>query len=145
MASWFEEWEICWEAIAREAEDFYEGIAIVFDGFCNAIVDVAEDIDRDWKNVRQGTELQEIWEEIVEAFCNEEFEEDSSFEPFEPPTPLPFFEEPSEESNPACQGCSNYHGYVYNGVQLVCTMHPAGWDGDRCPDWETIDRYDRSR
>ena len=143
MASWFEDWETFCDAIARETEEFCEGMAIAFHKFCGPIV---RDLEHNWEKVQQGTELQEVWAGIVETFCSEdaeeeEMEEDLSSEPSEVPTPLPFFEEPSEADNPACRGCRNYHGYIYNGVQLVCTMHPAGWDGDRCPDWETTDRH----
>jgi hypothetical protein len=44
---------------------------------------------------------------------------------------------PSAENNPACIGCQNYHGQVYNGNLLVCGMHPSGWEDDKCPDWES--------
>lgn len=43
---------------------------------------------------------------------------------------------PNSEINPACLGCSNYHGQSYNGNLLVCAMHPYGWDGETCPDWQ---------
>jgi hypothetical protein len=43
---------------------------------------------------------------------------------------------PNSEINPACLGCSNYHGQSYNGNLLVCGMHPYGWDGETCPDWQ---------
>ncbi len=43
---------------------------------------------------------------------------------------------PNPEINPACLGCSNYHGQTYNGNLLVCGMHPYGWDGETCPDWQ---------
>lgn len=43
---------------------------------------------------------------------------------------------PNAEKYPACIGCSNYHGHVYNGNILVCGIHPHGWDDDNCPDWE---------
>jgi hypothetical protein len=36
-----------------------------------------------------------------------------------------------------CIGCKHYHGYAYNGNVLVCGMHPYGWDGEACPDWES--------
>jgi len=36
----------------------------------------------------------------------------------------------------ACDGCINYHGKTYGGSKLVCAIHPAGVDGDRCGDWE---------
>ena len=43
---------------------------------------------------------------------------------------------PSATTHPACVGCKNYHGRIYDGNLLVCGMHPYGWDGDECPDWE---------
>jgi len=36
----------------------------------------------------------------------------------------------------ACDGCINYHGKTYGDSKLVCAMHPAGVDDDRCGDWE---------
>lgn len=44
--------------------------------------------------------------------------------------------EPSTQEHPACIGCQHYHGYSYNGNALICGMHPYGWDGTECPDWE---------
>jgi hypothetical protein len=43
---------------------------------------------------------------------------------------------PNLEINPACVGCSNYHGHSYNGNLLVCGIHPYGWKGETCPDWQ---------
>ena len=43
---------------------------------------------------------------------------------------------PSTQSHPACIGCANYHGQVYNGNLLVCAMHPGGYEDNSCPDWE---------
>ncbi|WP_041566587.1 hypothetical protein [Nostoc punctiforme] len=39
---------------------------------------------------------------------------------------------------PPCQGCRHFHGVVYNGVLFNCTVHPKGWQGDKCPDWQTF-------
>lgn len=36
----------------------------------------------------------------------------------------------------ACVGCTNYHGQTYAGNRLICGVHPYGWEGDNCPDWE---------
>ncbi|MGB3494320.1 MAG: hypothetical protein WBA57_16450 [Elainellaceae cyanobacterium] len=44
--------------------------------------------------------------------------------------------EPNAHEHPACVGCQHYHGYTYNGNGLICGMHPYGWDGTDCPDWE---------
>lgn len=35
----------------------------------------------------------------------------------------------------ACQGCSNYHGEFYQDIQLICAIHPYGWNNDNCPDF----------
>ncbi|MEO0406516.1 MAG: hypothetical protein AAF289_04115 [Cyanobacteria bacterium P01_A01_bin.135] len=43
---------------------------------------------------------------------------------------------PSATNHPACVGCKHYHGRIYSGNLLVCGMHPYGWEGDDCPDWE---------
>ena len=37
-----------------------------------------------------------------------------------------------------CRGCRYFHGIPYNGVTLNCTIHPKGWQGDKCPDWQTF-------
>ena len=34
-----------------------------------------------------------------------------------------------------CNGCSNYHGQVYNGNLLVCAIHPNGSEKESCPDF----------
>ena len=44
--------------------------------------------------------------------------------------------EPGQAQQNACVGCRHYHGRIYDGNLLVCGMHPYGWKGDRCPDWE---------
>lgn len=53
----------------------------------------------------------------------------------------------------ACVGCQHYHGRIYpvrwgeqgfeSYEQLVCAMHPSGWDGESCPDWEQTPRVYR--
>ncbi|WP_193200255.1 hypothetical protein [Nostoc sp. MG11] len=36
----------------------------------------------------------------------------------------------------ACRGCRNFHGIKYQGVMLVCGIHPGGIESDTCPDFE---------
>lgn len=35
-----------------------------------------------------------------------------------------------------CRGCKYYHGISYNGVPLICTVHPEGIEDVQCPDWQ---------
>ncbi|BDA76090.1 hypothetical protein CAL7716_102560 (plasmid) [Calothrix sp. PCC 7716] len=46
-------------------------------------------------------------------------------------------EDDEEKSQPiACVGCKNYHGESYNGVDLICAIHPSGYNiSSNCPDW----------
>lgn len=42
-----------------------------------------------------------------------------------------------EESTPiVCRSCQNYHGQIYGNNLLICAIHPHGWDGENCPDFE---------
>lgn len=34
-----------------------------------------------------------------------------------------------------CVGCKNYHGRFYWGKQLICAIHPIGYNGESCPDY----------
>jgi hypothetical protein len=36
----------------------------------------------------------------------------------------------------ACRGCRNFHGIKYQGIMLVCAIHPSGVEGNTCPDFE---------
>jgi hypothetical protein len=36
----------------------------------------------------------------------------------------------------ACRGCRNFHGIKYEGVILICGIHPHGVEGEHCPDFE---------
>jgi hypothetical protein len=33
-----------------------------------------------------------------------------------------------------CNHCRYFHGHQYNGIDLICGIHPTGWEGDDCPD-----------
>lgn len=47
-----------------------------------------------------------------------------------------YYCEDEEYSVPAtCDGCSNYHGNFYGDNQLICAIHPSGFEGESCPDY----------
>ncbi len=33
---------------------------------------------------------------------------------------------------PDCLICKHHHGQIYEGVELVCAVHPYGYSGDSC-------------
>ncbi|MBC1218767.1 hypothetical protein GNF10_27905 [Nostoc sp. UCD121] len=37
-----------------------------------------------------------------------------------------------------CRGCRNFHGIEYEGVMLVCAIHPTGIEEKTCPDWKSF-------
>ncbi len=44
-------------------------------------------------------------------------------------------DEDDEDVPTACIGCSNYDGEVYGDVQLICAIHPYGYNSSICPDF----------
>lgn len=41
-----------------------------------------------------------------------------------------------EEFNPGiCSNCINYHGEIYEGIRLICAIHPYGCSESSCPDY----------
>ncbi len=44
-----------------------------------------------------------------------------------------------------CRGCRNFHGIKYQGVMLVCGIHPSGVEGNTCPDFEKFSQKGGTR
>jgi len=117
MTSWQEEFLDIVVTVSAEAERLFEEI----DEIVGNLFDLTEEIGA-------GVCLSELLNPLM-SFHSELEDmglEDSSF---------PYRVEAGSLRNPACVGCSNYHGEVYGGNLLVCAMHPYGWDGEKCPDW----------
>ncbi len=41
----------------------------------------------------------------------------------------------------SCIGCKYYHGISYNGVPFNCAIHPDGYKGSQCPDWQAFNNF----
>jgi hypothetical protein len=91
---------------------------------------IAPELDRFLDGLDQS--ITELAEPVV-AMLNgiEEAVQDST-------EPIVHIVEPMLTEHPSCVGCRHYHGQTYGGNLLVCAMHPYGWDGHQCPDWESI-------
>ena len=129
MEKWQKDFLEMLDTVADEVERFFLGVTEAVD----SLVELSEEISEQVQNtivVEIDQYLNELTEPIFEVYW--ELEEVMGVED----QPFPYPVEPTSEKHPACVGCRNYHGQVYSGNLLVCGMHPYGWEGEDCPDWE---------
>jgi hypothetical protein len=131
MENWQKDfWEMV-QTVSDEVERFFLGMSEMVDAF----VEVTEEVTEQLQNTI-AVEMDQYFQELTEPFVEMYWElEDIVGDDLDPAFPYPV--EPSAEKNPACIGCRHYHGQAYGGNLLVCGMHPYGWDGDNCPDWQS--------
>lgn len=117
------------ETVSEEVDRFFQGMNEMVDSFFELTEELTQQVQN---NIATEVEqyLQEISAPLLEIYWDLEdvvTDVDPGF---------PYTVEATPEKNPACIGCTNYHGQVYGGNLLVCAMHPHGWDDKNCPDWE---------
>jgi len=130
------------------SKSFLESLESLIDTVDEVVVEVAEiieDFSEEWQ-ATIGAEidkcLEDIFEPILEIYLELEYDDEIDMTN-EPDMGFTYPGDPTPERHPACMGCRHYHGQVYGGNLLVCGMHPYGWDGENCPDWESKpSRYD---
>lgn len=132
---WFQEMSNSWEKLIEDIDD--------------SLIQGIESVLEDWFSPLWDDDFEDIYRQedidtshYYESFRNNSGGENSFSEnwishPFSDEDFLNPKVEPSSQNQPACIGCSHYHGRVYNGTLLVCGMHPYGWDDNQCPDWES--------
>ena len=138
MNDWQQEW---WKHIEKTAVDMEEFLTDVGEATESLVDEVSESVGCfvDRLQVSVAGEVDSFIQDVVEiltaageeidAALSEEWEFDDDFININ-------YHKPSVQNNPACINCANYHGQSYNGNLLVCAMHPHGYEGDNCPDWE---------
>jgi hypothetical protein len=117
------------ETVADEVEQFFLEIGEVVDAFFELTEEITEQVQTTIV-AEVDQYLQDFTDPILEVYWELEdvvADVDPGF---------PYGVEATKEQNPACIGCSHYHGQVYGGNLLVCGMHPHGYDDASCPDWE---------
>ena len=123
------------EVAANEVEQFFtemtEGAIEVIDSFLQS----SEEIFEQFENAIPA-DLEQFFNELVEPVV-EVYLEFERAEDINQADLFVHYVEPTEQKNPACRGCQNYHGQVYGGNLMVCGMHPFGWEGESCPDWQS--------
>ncbi len=149
MDEWQQNWWEILEKTASNLEKLMEDVGTTVESFTE---EVEENVDRFVEQLQDSffSEIDRCVEDFVEtiveiaAISIEEIVIIEEIEPTEnwdySEDELDFMgiyqEKPNLTQNPACIGCQNYHGRVYNGNLLVCGIHPYGWTDDNCPDWE---------
>jgi hypothetical protein len=162
MEEWQKEFFQSVEALASDVENFFSGLAIEVSNAAVQLTQASEEIAEqvqdaiasnhwlDWTTDLLG---EPALNQRVELFLNEyalwfeaviedaialypDLDRDASALDSEDYWMRPPFSGMVQEP-PACAGCRHYHGQVYGGNLLVCGMHPYGWEGAQCPDWQS--------
>lgn len=152
MDDWTKEFYKAMESVAAQVDRAFGDIAREFDDWMDEWVEASEEFSAQVEETLRSTlpleemaaqfdrYLQETLDPLFELYLDLDLDFDGTgddADPFVPVTYVP----PSATQNPACIGCQHYHGQTYGNNLLVCGMHPYGWEGENCPDWES-DRFE---
>ena len=128
MEDWEKDVTTFVETVSEEIEQFVQELTQTVDEVTREITTaIADEVENFLQELWDNSGIEIRMEHEIHIITELENDEDLWLNPKVNPTP---------EHHPACQGCANYHGRIYNGNLLVCGMHPYGWDGENCPDWE---------
>ncbi|AFZ12810.1 hypothetical protein Cri9333_1929 [Crinalium epipsammum PCC 9333] len=120
------------------SKDFFEmldTVALMVDEFFHEVAESVETVAEEVQTT-MSSDIEQFLHEIFEPIAEFYLELEDVVNEVDQPFDYTYIVEPTLDKNPACIGCQNYHGLVYNGNLLVCGMHPYGWDESNCPDWE---------
>lgn len=134
MEGWSNDFFQVLEAVAAEIEQFCTEVAKEVNGVLDMFVEASEDMAEQVQQTFAAEierQISDFFDPILEAYLGFEIHfEDTS-------QPLLHNFDPVIDNHPVCVGCRHYHGQVYGGNPLICGMHPYGWEGDQCPDWQS--------
>ncbi|MBF2026361.1 MAG: hypothetical protein IGS48_06280 [Oscillatoriales cyanobacterium C42_A2020_001] len=134
MESWAREFSEMMQSIVDGIEqlitEFTKDVEEMMDAFVEASEELIEQVET---AIAPDLEqhINEFFDPIIEAYLGFEVTVGDSMQPVANTV------EPLINDHPACVGCRHYHGQSYNGVMLVCGMHPYGCEEEKCSDWES--------
>jgi hypothetical protein len=132
MEQWQKDLMEMMQTVADEVERFILGMGEMVDAFFELTEEISEQVQSSI-----ATEVDQYLQDFAEPLLEVYWELEDVVGDVDPG--FPYSVEPSAQQNPACIGCRHYHGQAYGGNLLVCAMHPHGWEGENCPDWEQDD------
>ena len=133
MEEWQKSFFVVVETAVAEVEQFFTDASEEFAEMLDSLAKLSEEFTDQVQNSLMD-DLDEYFSELIEPLIEAFRELDPEINEID--LSLVTYVEPSATQQPACRGCSNYHGHVYGGNLLVCAMHPVGVESDSCPDWE---------
>ncbi|HLO47828.1 MAG TPA: hypothetical protein VK211_05350 [Kamptonema sp.] len=133
MEEWQKSFFVVVETAVAEVEQFFTDATGEFAEMLDSLAKLSEEFTVQVQNSLMD-ELDEYFNELIEPLIEVFRELDPEINEID--MSLVTYVEPSPTQQPACIGCSNYHGHVYGGNLLVCGMHASGVESDICPDWE---------
>jgi hypothetical protein len=135
MDNWASEFLNMLQTIVEGIEQLAADVAKDVEAAVDVLVEASEDfVEQLELTIAPDLEqrLNEFFDPILEAYLGFEVTLNETVQPVVNTV------EPMMNDHKACVGCRHYHGQAYNGVMLVCGMHPMGWDEEKCPDWESF-------
>jgi hypothetical protein len=140
MDDWQQELWKKWQKTAADMEKFMLEVGEAAELFAGEVSETIEDFVEQFQTA-VVSEVDSFIEDFLDAIAETDEVENSLWQDLEDLTEDydymgVGFQPPTADTHPACINCINYHGRIYDGNLLVCGMHPYGWDGEHCPDWE---------
>lgn len=135
MNSWADEFLVMIQAIVDGIEQFVEDRAKELEDTVDTLLEASEELAEQIEAAiapELEQRMNEFFDPILEAYLGFEVLVEEAAQPMVNTV------EPIINEHPACVGCRHYHGQSYNGVMLVCGMHPYGCEEEKCPDWESF-------
>lgn len=126
------------DSFAKDVEKFFDDLGRDMGELADALFDFSEEVAEHIADAmtpdleRLDHQVDEWLDPVMQAILSIE----QAFE--ETTAPLTHTVEPLLNQHSVCVGCKHYHGQSYNGVMLVCGMHPYGVseESETCPDKE---------
>jgi hypothetical protein len=134
MESWLQEFSEMMQMLVEGVEQLVTDVTKQMDQAIDSFIDTSEEIAQQVQTTFEldiEPHLNEFFDPILEAYLGFEIAVEETSQPFTHTV------EPMLNDHVVCIGCRNYHGQAYNGVMLVCGMHPSGWEDEKCPDWQS--------
>lgn len=118
------------EGVEQLVTDVTQQMDKAIDSFLDTSEEIAEQLHNTFE-IEIEPHINDFFEPLLEAYLGFEIAVEETTQPFARTV------EPMLNDHAVCVGCRNYHGQAYNGVMLVCGMHPSGWEDEKCPDWQS--------